>query len=45
MTPAQIAQQRIDECCRSQAKALDLSGLGLSEIPAEVIYPANSGQS
>jgi GTPase SAR1 family protein len=36
MTPEDIAQQRIDECRRTRSTSLDLSKLGLTEIPTEV---------
>jgi internalin A len=36
MTPEDIAQERIAECRRIRSTSLDLSNLGLTEIPAEV---------
>lgn len=36
LTPEAIAQQRIDECRRTRSVELDLSELGLEEIPEEV---------
>ncbi|MEB4589841.1 hypothetical protein VSS37_02515, partial [Candidatus Thiothrix sp. Deng01] len=36
MTPLEIAQQRIEECRRTRSTELDLSKLGLAEIPEAV---------
>ncbi|QQZ28335.1 TIR domain-containing protein [Thiothrix subterranea] len=35
-TPLEIALERIEECRRTRSTALDLSGLGLDEIPEQV---------
>ena len=35
-TPLEIALERIEECRRTRSTALDLSNLGLEEIPEQV---------
>ena len=36
LTPLAIALERIEECRRTRSTALDLSNLGLEEIPEQV---------